>query len=99
MTWFNRESIVRAWQGRTLLTETTTKTETTKMTTTATKTTTANVDAYGSRVGTQCATINSVLLASRKALSVAEIAEKTGLPNKRVRNHLEYLSRKGHINY
>ena len=61
--------------------------------------TTTNRDAYGSRIGTQSAKINAVLLRAKKMLTVAEVAERTGLSNKRCRNHLEWLAQRELITY
>jgi len=69
------------------------------MTTTTTTTTTTSRDAFGSRVGTQSNMINRVLLAAKKMLTVAEVSERTGLSNKRCRNHLEWLAARNLISY
>lgn len=51
-------------------------------------------DAYGSRPGTECATINAAFSSFRKPVSVKELAEKAGLGTPRVRNHVYWLAGK-----
>lgn len=62
-----------------------------------TETKTIERDAFGSRKGTQSAMINAVILKSKKALTIAELAERTGLSNKRCRNHVDWLYEHGHV--
>ena len=64
-----------------------------KTTTTSTKAR----DEYGSRLGTQSAEINAVIIKSRKALTIAELADKTGLSNKRCRDHVDWLVKHDHL--
>lgn len=57
----------------------------------------AEKDKYGSRVGTDCAKVNSVL-SSQKARTELEIREKAGVKNS-VEYHLDKLVRLGHLKW
>ncbi|MEQ8791768.1 MAG: hypothetical protein RIC55_36230 [Pirellulaceae bacterium] len=72
-------------------------TKTTKKTTTSAKAAKAKAtrDRFGSREGTESATINATI--TNKPQTVAAIAEKTGLSASRVRNHMKWLMDREHI--
>jgi len=60
-----------------------------------TKATTTTKDRFGSREGTESATINATM--TTKPQTVAQIAEKTELSTSRVRNHMKWLLDREHI--
>ena len=60
-----------------------------------TKATTTTKDRFGSREGTESATINAAM--TTKPQTVAQIAEKTELSTSRVRNHMKWLLDREHI--
>lgn len=53
----------------------------------------ADVDALGSREGSLANKINVALMHSRKAHTVAELSEMSGVHKGRVRGHLKWLER------
>ena len=77
-----------------MATATKTTKKTTKANTTKAKATTTK-DRFGSREGTESATINAAMTA--RPQTVAAIAEKTGLGTSRVRNHMKWLLDREHI--
>ncbi len=66
-----------------------------KKTAPATKPEATARDKFGSHLNTRAATINAILIRSKKPLSAKEIAEKSGA--NAVRNHLLFLERKGMV--
>lgn len=65
------------------------------MATTTAKKTTTTKDRFGSREGTESATINATM--TTKPQTVAQIAEKTELSTSRVRNHMKWLLAREHV--